>query len=831
MQPPAKFSVAATAAGHGPSIVEVDARDPTTATESLDLRLSGCDGALFGHISDASGGPIPSARVCLAPPRASACVAADAAGAYTICLSPRQDLVFVAAPGYGAIEDRLDFKARRVQRDYSLTPEATIVGHVVRAEDGAPVAGATVQIGPTYRGQRFAAPAVTISDARGRFSITGLASGPQRLVAVAGDLASTEEIDVNVEAGRQSSEIVLRLSATSRVSRVSGVVTDGAKPIAGALIRMFPAMDRDAVTQSDGTFVLDAAPRGTARISVSDYEVKEPRRLVIDEPEVAGVRVVVAAMGSIAGRVTRGGKLLAGARVTCSDRLPPTYTADDGTYVIRGLPPDRYSVGAYSPSLDAFGGADEITLGRGEHRTRVDVDVRDAGSIAGVVTERDGTPVAGALIEFNALKQAEGGDDVTAPDGTFRVQGLKGSDDYRPVLRLGPRVRTLIRSAPGGFPTIHLEDGSTEVSGVHVVVNRDHLTISGTIVDADSQAVSDVHVVALRTDEDNPAANTSFVDHPNAISAVDGGFVIRDLDAGVFVLQAQAGDGSDATVQNVPAGQKNVVVTLRRASGIEGVLEGFASPPYVTAARQLSGAVAPFVRATLDGNAFRFRGLSPGTYQVTAGGGGFDAQIVEVRPGPVANVTLRNRGLTTIRGRVVEWRSGAAVPGMHCFPGVRSGGLTPAWADEVSDDSDEDGRFVLDQAPAGDVSVWCSGSGPAFSPGIAQLSAPAGQDAPCEVSVVKVLDDVPSASIGLGFQPFVLPSRVTSVVPRGPADRAGVRIGDVVSTVDGAPVARLAWLGLQVFIRQRPAGTTVQLGLQRGGELVKADVVLAPSGN
>ena len=151
-QPPARFTVAAVADGHGPAIVELDARDPSTKTDAIELRLAGCAASLFGHVNDSSGGPIAAAQVCSAasvgfmPSRGVACVTADGSGAYSICLSPRQETVTVSAPGYGAISNHVEYRGRRVQRDYALTPEATVVGRVVRADTNAPVPGASVRV-------------------------------------------------------------------------------------------------------------------------------------------------------------------------------------------------------------------------------------------------------------------------------------------------------------------------------------------------------------------------------------------------------------------------------------------------------------------------------------------------------------------------------------------------------------------------------------------------------------------------------------------------------------------------------------------------------------
>ncbi|HEY1587649.1 MAG TPA: carboxypeptidase-like regulatory domain-containing protein, partial [Polyangia bacterium] len=767
-QPPAKFSVAATAEGHGPAIVEADTRNPTTATDKLELRLGGCESSLFGHVSDSSGGPIASAQVCLAPPRATACVIADGAGAYSICLSHRQDFVSVGAVGYGGIYDRVDFIGRRVQRDYSLTPEAVLVGRVVRADNNAPVARASVRVSAIDDQQRFAAPGATTTDAQGKFTVAGLAPGRQRIVAFADGLATSEALEINAEAGRQSGEVVLRLKPAARIS---GVVTDGRDPIVGATVSLGnTAMPGpvDAVTQGDGSFVLDPVARGRATIFVSEHEVQDPKVLVIDRAEVSGVRVLVANMGSIAGRVSAAGKPLAGARVNCG-RVEPAYTEEDGSYLVRGLAPDHYRVYGDNPATGAFGyAASEVTLARGEHRTGVDIDVKYNGGISGVVVEPDGKPVGGVMVAFQGVHIPDGGNDVTAPDGTFWARDLLGGDDYRASVRTNARNFTKLRMQEPEGPIINVKDGTTDVKGVRLVVVRDHLAISGTTVDGDGQPLGDVRVIAGSSDEPSGALN-GWVDHPSAISAADGSFSIADLDSGNFVLQARGGDGSEGVLRGVPAGQKGVLVKVQRAGGIDGTLVGFASQPGVQAQRQIPGVFQPPVFATVDGDTFHFRGLSPGSYQIAAFGTDSDAQMVDVVAGQIATATLKSRGTATIRGHVVEWPSGAPVPGLRCSPGLRTSPSMPMWDPSSSAYCDDDGAFVIDNAPAGAVAVTCFGTGPSYSNGRAELTVTAGQDATCEIPVVKIAPDAQFGSIGAQIQPGPMPARFMTVTPHGTA--------------------------------------------------------------
>jgi putative serine protease PepD len=65
------------------------------------------------------------------------------------------------------------------------------------------------------------------------------------------------------------------------------------------------------------------------------------------------------------------------------------------------------------------------------------------------------------------------------------------------------------------------------------------------------------------------------------------------------------------------------------------------------------------------------------------------------------------------------------------------------------------------------------------------------------------------------------------VVPGGPADRAGIREGDVIVAFEGRPVTNAD--SLIVGIRAKAPGDTVTFTIQRGGEEMDVTVTLQSS--
>lgn len=85
--------------------------------------------------------------------------------------------------------------------------------------------------------------------------------------------------------------------------------------------------------------------------------------------------------------------------------------------------------------------------------------------------------------------------------------------------------------------------------------------------------------------------------------------------------------------------------------------------------------------------------------------------------------------------------------------------------------------------------------------------------------------EMPVLGIGMGERRGVRGVPVASVVPKSPSAAAGVRVGDIIHTLDGSEVADGKKL-LQI-IAKRQAGDKVKLGLQRDRRNFQVEVTLA----
>ena len=73
------------------------------------------------------------------------------------------------------------------------------------------------------------------------------------------------------------------------------------------------------------------------------------------------------------------------------------------------------------------------------------------------------------------------------------------------------------------------------------------------------------------------------------------------------------------------------------------------------------------------------------------------------------------------------------------------------------------------------------------------------------------------STIGALFDWRTTAPRITGVVPNGPAAKAGMQVGDLITQVNGVSVQGLNGAGAMWLINSVPAGDEVRVTLLRGG--------------
>ncbi len=555
--------------GRVATVKRVDLRDPRLNSENVVVVLEPCVIGLYGKVVDASGGVITHAQLLA---QGVVGTESDAKGSFDICLdaagnAPDERKLVVSATGYGTLEMIAPLSGR-VRHDFMLTPEATISGRVVNPQGG-PIAMALVRLSTDEAaprpGSEQPAAARTVTDANGKFELGGIGAGRLRIQAFARGAASTlSTIEVTVGGTKEitltvSERGILRGRVLSNGQPVAGVsVFDSAElPTYQARTQVVASIN-EAVSQEDGTFVLDDLPIGTLSLGTSPYRLRSPATLQIAAGEQT-IDLEVEKMGSLAGTVRRDGKPISHALVRASGskwtNTRTTETNELGRYAFEDLDADDYKLSAHSAAAGAFVDLDQrikIELGAS---AQADLDLRYAARISGIVVDAKSSPVAGAFVSFKSTTTDDQSRCTTDASGGFSCNSMTGGGAYRVEVsgsQASPKPYAFVGTSPAPFL---LRDGDAHIDDVRLTVDASSLTIKGVVVDRTGQPVPDARVAAN-------AGRDVWAAVPTAVTNLRGEFELRDVSPGSYGLQAVGTDGGRALVDDVAAGTSDVRLVL-----------------------------------------------------------------------------------------------------------------------------------------------------------------------------------------------------------------------------------------------------------------------------
>ena len=278
--------------------------------------------------------------------------------------------------------------------------------------------------------------------------------------------------------------------------------------------------------------------------------------------------------GNIAGVVTAvfGGKPLGVVAVSTSaeSRQFRAVTDDQGRYVLRGLPPGKYSVEARGPATDRK----TVTLGPGEI---AQLDFRllgPPGTVSGRVVDEDNAPMTGMLVALlgNVYFSGEAGylplaTDRTNEKGEYHLKAASASEEYLVMARAAPPTLEYASGAaaepelrvPAVLTTVYPSSRSLE-GGVPVAVHpgesREGLDIRvahslSYCIEGKAEAPGKPTPQFLQIIErEPPSASTLAVQDPLSPSRIrphlDGSFRVCGLPSGEYLLTAVSGELSAA---------------------------------------------------------------------------------------------------------------------------------------------------------------------------------------------------------------------------------------------------------------------------------------------
>ena len=537
------------------------------------------------------------------------------------------------------------------------------------------------------------ATAAAVSGADGAAVLAGIPPGAFRLRVTAAAFGIHEE-ELRIDrAGEEAARTVVLLSSSTLEGAVLG--PDGA-PLPGAVVLGGGCA---ATADGAGRYRLEGLPPGSHEISVraggalhraiAFVRVPGPRNL--DLRLEGGCVLEGRVVDDATGAPVPGASVFFHATIVSGMQRSASFgrevaSGGDGEFLVEGIPPslpyvleveaagflrDFLWTAAVFPPHYRFASGD---------RLRVEVRLRRGAVVDGRVLRRDGTPVAGAVVDLHPIPAAGAAPaniaapaGVTGPEGRYGIRALAGAA----LIRV--RAPGLVHTATPADPWAALRSGQVPES-CRVEVPAGGGTLADVVLDAEDPPRPSTSCLAGRVRRaDGAALSAPFVrayspDRVERIAAVgeDGAFRFEGLPAGDHSLEARAEGCPPArsAVEGLGEGEERTELDLVLEVG------------WTLAGRAVDGAGAPVPGATVRAMPARRRetdgpldAVTDGEGRFTVGGlareetfveveaPGFVESSREVPPGAEEQVFALENSLS-LSGVAVEEETGKPVAGI-----------------------------------------------------------------------------------------------------------------------------------------------------------------------